>query len=54
MTLLRELLFSVLLLSAGADAFYGKHTDVVELDHKNFAKEILQYENAAVSALLCE
>lgn len=54
MTLLRELLFTALLLSGGVDAFYGKHTDVVELDSKNFDKEILQNENAAVGILPSE
>lgn len=48
MTLLRDLIFSFLLLSAGADAFYGS-SDVVELDNKNFDKEILRYNGAAVS-----
>lgn len=55
MTLLRELLLSALALAAGADAMYGKHSNVVELDHKNFGKEILQSKNAAVcSARFCK
>lgn len=51
MTLLQELLFSVLLLTPGANAFYGSHTDVVELTASNFDKEILQSNGAAVSIL---
>lgn len=50
MHLLRELVVTtLLLLASGADAaFYGTKSAVVQLDHKNFAKEILNSDNAAV------
>ncbi|KAI5798887.1 hypothetical protein EDC01DRAFT_21831 [Geopyxis carbonaria] len=49
MHLLRELVLSALLLVGSADAaFYSKKSSVINLDSKNFKKEILQSEHAAV------
>ena len=46
---LRELVLATLLLGSSADAaFYGKKSPVIQLDSKNFAKEILQSDTAAV------
>jgi hypothetical protein len=48
MLLLWELTVAALLLTTAEAAFYGKKSAVVNVDHKNFGKEILDSENAAV------
>jgi hypothetical protein len=49
MLLLRELALTSLLLLGSADAaFYSKKSAVVQLDSKNFKKEILDSRNVAV------
>ena len=49
MKLLREL--AILALLAGVEAkFYSAKSPVLDVDNKNFKKEILESEHAAVSA----